>query len=242
MKPIAFAVAAAIGVSVAGTASASTLTMSYLGFGDAQSTGVRYNSTLSWSARSTSTYSTITVGSHRWSAFGQERVTFCTQLFEGVIAGNSYTFNVVSPSAVPESQSPTNAPGPMGAVKATLVQDLYSRYYRGLSGAVANGAFQVALYEITHENLNAATAQAAVSQLSLAYGAFQANKAGGLYATASAMLASLGQGGFQSIGANLNGLSHNSAQDQLLVVPVGAPVLLAGLGLVGVGVLRRRMK
>jgi hypothetical protein len=44
------------------------------------------------------------------------------------------------------------------------------------------------------------------------------------------------------MGGQLAGLSNASAQDQLLVVPVGAPVLLAGLGLVGVGFMRRRMK
>ena len=67
-------------------------------------------------------------------------------------------------------------------------------------------------------------------------------EAGGLYATAASMLASLGQGGFGSMGPNLLGLSNASAQDQLLVVPIGAPAILAGLGLVGIGIMRRRMK
>jgi transposase InsO family protein len=57
-----------------------------------------------------------------------------------------------------------------------------------------------------------------------------------------AMLASLGQGGFGTMGPNLLGLSNAAAQDQLLVVPIGAPAVLAGLGLVGIGFMRRRMK
>jgi len=240
MKTSGLAIAAALGVTAA--ASANTLTLTFLGFGDSTTTGVRYNSNLSWSARSSANYTNITVGVHRWGIYSQERESFCTQLFEGVTAGQTYTFNVVSPSQVPEADDPTNAPGPMGSVKAQLLNDLYRRYYAGLSGSMNKGAFQIAIYEITHENITATSAASAVSQLSLATGAFQAGKSGGLYATASAMLASLGQGGFGTMGPNLLGLSNAAAQDQLLVVPIGAPAVLAGLGLVGIGFMRRRMK
>jgi hypothetical protein len=72
-------------------------------------------------------------------------------------------------------------------------------------------------------------------------GAFQASAANSSgYNDAAAMLASLGTGGFRTIGSNLVGLTNASAQDQLLVVPVGAPAILAGLGLLGVGLIRRR--
>jgi len=240
MKHYGIALAVALGASAA--ASADSVTLTFLGFGDPTSTGVRYNSTLAWDARSATNYSPITVGSHRWSVYGQERTTFCTQLFEGVTAGNTYTFNYVSPSMVPDGDDPYTAPGPMGSIKATLVQDLYRRYYSGLSGAVSVGAFQIALYEITHENLSATTASGAVAQLALDKGAFQAGKTGGLYASAAAMLASLGQGGFGSLGTDLRGMTNPSAQDQLLVVPIGAPAVLAGLGLIGIGFMRRRMK
>ena len=240
MKYTGLALSAALAVSAA--ASASTLTMTYLGHGHAVSTGVAYNSALSWNGRLSGSYQTVTVGSQRFSVYGQERTTFCTQIFEGVTAGQQYTFNVVAPSQVPEANDPTNSPGPMGEIKATLVSDLYRRYYAGLGNATQFGAFQIALYEITHENINATTAAAAVGQLGLHQGAFQASKAGGVYATASSMLASLGQGGFRTMGPDLSGLMHASAQDQLLVVPIGAPAILAGLGLVGVGIMRRRVK
>jgi len=240
MKYTGLALSAALAVSAA--ASASTLTMTYLGRGQAVTTGVAYNSTLSWNARLSGSFETIAVGPQRFSVYGQERVTFCTQIFEGVTAGQQYTFDVVAPSQVPEANDPTNSPGPMGEIKATLVGDLYRRYYAGLSSAAQFGAFQIALYEITHENLDASTAAAAVSQLSLNMGAFQASKTGGAYAAASSMLASLGQGGFRTMGSDLAGLMNSSAQDQLLVVPIGAPAVLAGLGLVGVGLMRRRVK
>ncbi|MEY3026841.1 MAG: hypothetical protein ACO31E_05950 [Phycisphaerales bacterium] len=240
MKTSGLAIALALGL--AGSASADSLTLTFLGFGNPTTTAVRYDSSLSWSARSSASYSTLTVGTHRWGVYGQERTSFCTQLFEGVTEGQTYTFDVVDPSMVPEAEDPTTAPGPMGEVKAQLLNDLYRRYYAGLSGAVDTGAFQIAIYEITHENLTAETAADAVAQLNLAQGAFQASKTGGVYATAAQMLASLGQGGFGTMGPNLLGLMHASAQDQLLVVPIGAPAILAGLGLVGVGIMRRRMK
>ncbi len=240
MKTTGLAIAAALGVSAA--ASANSLTLTFLGFGDSTTTGVRYNSNLGWSSRSSASLTNITVGVHRWGIYGQERASFCTQLFEGVTVGQTYTFNVVAPSQVPEADDPTNAPGPMGAIKAALVNDLYRRYYADLAGATQIGAFQLAIYEITHENLAATSASEAVSQLALDKGAFQSGKAGGLYATAASMLASLGQGGFGSMGPNLLGLSNASAQDQLLVVPIGAPAVLAGFGLIGLGFMRRRMK
>ena len=240
MKTTGLAIAAALGVSAA--ASANSLTLTFLGFGDSTTTGVRYNSNLGWSSRSSASLTNITVGVHRWGIYGQERASFCTQLFEGVTVGQTYTFNVVAPSQVPEADDPTTAPGPMGAIKAALVNDLYRRYYADLAGATQVGAFQLAIYEITHENLAASSASQAVSQLALDKGAFQSGKAGGLYATAASMLASLGQGGFGSMGPNLLGLSNASAQDQLLVVPIGAPAVLAGFGLIGLGFMRRRMK
>lgn len=240
MKITGLAISGALVVSAA--ASASTLTLTYLGQGHAVSTGIAYNSTLSWNGRLSGSYQTVSVGTHRFGIYGQERVTFCAQLFEGVTVGQQYTFDVVSPSQVPEANTPTNSPGPMGEIKATLVNDLYRRYYAGLATASDYGAFQLALYEITHENLSASSAASAVGQLSLHQGAFQANKNGGIFAGASAMLASLGQGGFGTMGPNLLGLMNASAQDQLMVVPIGAPAILAGLGLIGVGVMRRRVK
>ena len=156
MKTSGLAIALALGL--AGSPSAHSLTLTFLGFGNPTTTAVRYDSSLSWSARSSASYSTLTVGTHRWGVYGQERTSFCTQLFEGVTEGQTYTFDVVDPSMVPEAEDPTTAPGPMGEVKAQLLNDLYRRYYAGLSGAVDTGAFQIAIYEITHENLTAETA------------------------------------------------------------------------------------
>lgn len=234
---IGFAILGAFCAATA--ASATNMTLTFDGYGLSGSNRVSYNASRSWDARGPASFYNIVCGQHNFtSASGRSRVTFCAQLFEGVTAGNTYTFAVVTPENVPDEPG---SPGNMGLVKAALVQDLYKRYYRFVDTADEASAFQLALYEITHENITAADAAGAVAQLSLEKGAFQSQAAGSSgFAGAAAMLASLGMGGFGSIGDNLLGLTNPSAQDQLLVVPIGAPAILAGLGLAGVGLLRRR--
>jgi hypothetical protein len=224
---------------VATAASASSITLTFDGYGLSGQNRVSYNHNRAWDSRGPATFYGITCGVHNFTyASGAPRYTFCAQLFEGVTAGNTYTFDIVDPSNVPDEPG---HPGNMGAIKATLMQDLYSRFYYGIDTAAEASAFQLAVYEISHENITAGDAAGAVQQLSLMKGAFQAQAAGSSgYADAAAMLASLGQGGFKSIGNALQGLTNPTAQDQLLVVPVGAPAVLAGLGLLGVGLLRRR--
>jgi hypothetical protein len=230
---------AAAAMTLGSVASADSITMTFLGFGASQTTGISYNASRAWDGRSVSSFTNITAGAHRFGVYSQERVTFCAQLFEGVTVGNTYTFDYTDVANVPDSPP---APGAMGAIKATLVSDLYRRYYSGLSTAQDNAAFQIALYEITHENLSAADAASALAQLDLTRGAFQTSASADAFQSAADMLASLGEGGFKSVGNNLRGLTNATAQDQLLMVPVGGPAILAGLGLLGVGVLRRRMK
>ncbi len=230
---------AAIALGMNSISAADSITMTFLGFGASQSAGISYNASRAWDGRAVSNFTDITVGAHRFGVYSQERVTFCAQIFEGVTAGNSYTFDYTDVANVPDSPP---APGAMGAIKATLVSDLYRRFYSGLSTAQDNAAFQIAIYEITHENLSAADAASALAQLDLTKGAFQTSASAEAFQSASDMLAALGQGGFGSVGNNLRGLTNATAQDQLLMVPVGGPAILAGLGLLGVGVLRRRMK
>ena len=234
---IGFAILGALCAATA--ASATNMTLTFDGYGLSGSNRVSYNHNRTWDSRGPATFYNIVCGQHNFtSASGRSRVTFCAQLFEGVTAGNTYTFAIVAPENVPDE--PGN-PGNMGTIKATLVQDLYKRYYKHVDTAEEASAFQLALYEITHENITAADAAGAVGQLALDKGAFQSQAASsGGYAGAAAMLASLGTNGFGSIGNNLLGLTNPSAQDQLIVVPIGAPAILAGLGLVGVGLLRRR--
>ncbi len=240
MNTIGFGIVVGLGfASLTGAASASNLTLAFEGYGLSGVNRIAYNHNRAWDARGTSTFYNINCGIHNFTqGNGNGLNTFCVQLFEGVTAGNSYSFACVAPSQVPDEPG---SPGNMGEIKSTIVQDLYRRYYRDVDTAGEASAFQLALYEITHENLTGSDAASAVAQLNLTSGAFSAATAGSTgYAEAAAMLASLGAGGFRSMGNSLMGLTNPSAQDQLVVVPIGAPAILAGLGLLGVGLIRRR--
>lgn len=240
VKGTAYAVAAVVFAGAASAVANASLSATLTGYAAGGFEQVGFNSTLGWDSGTAVTLWSVRAQQHAFSeSNGNQFLSWCAEVYQGVAQGSTYTFDVVAPEQAPGGDV---APGPMGAIKAALINDLYRRYYADLAGATQVGAFQLAIYEITHENLAATSASQAVSQLALDKGAFQSGKAGGLYATAASMLASLGQGGFGSMGPNLLGLSNASAQDQLLVVPIGAPAVLAGFGLIGLGFMRRRMK
>lgn len=121
----------------------------------------------------------------------------------------------------------------MGALKATVIRDLYARFYHTVKASgsdTLNAAFQCLVWEITHENTNAQTAAGVLGQLDLGKGAFQLkvdgnNNNAGVFGAANSMLAELGGSSdddfrFFSNGDNLRGLRHDTAQDQILVVPI----------------------
>jgi hypothetical protein len=102
-------------------------------------------------------------------------------------------------------------------------------------------AFQLAIWEISHENLTSDTdASAVLSELDISVGAmaFTDTYNSETAALASSMLQSLGNGGFRTM-ANLFGLTSPNNQDMLIVVPTPAIAGLAGLGLAG---MRRRRR
>ncbi len=220
-------------------AASADVTWTYLGSGLSLGAGINYNASRAFDARGAASFSNFAVGQHLFEVWGSTRVTFCVQLFEGVTVGNGYCFTNVDVAQVPDAPP---APGPMGAIKATMMQDLYRRFYADVDTALEASAFQLAVYEISHENLTGSTAEGALAQLNLSLGAFQTSASSGAFASAAAMLASLGNGGFGTCGDNLRGLTSPTAQDQLLLVPIGAPAILAGLGLLGIGVMRRRLR
>ena len=55
---------------------------------------------------------------------GDTLTTWCLQIFEGLTFGATYDFTCVDPEEAPES--PPN-PGPMGAVRASVVSDLFAQ-------------------------------------------------------------------------------------------------------------------
>lgn len=237
---------------LAASANASQWNLTYDGHGANLLTNVAYNPSASWDAAPASNFSAIKVGAHKFHVGNLNYQTYCVQLFEGLTVGNTICFEEVDPSAVPDAPP---APGPMGAIKATLVQDLYWRFYEfakddsvdAATADIRNAAFQLALYEVTHESFDAESAEQAIAQIGLGQGAFQAGErsttlgSGEAVDLAADMLAALGADGFHFFGSGLKGLTNPDSQDQLIVVPIPAAIGLAAAGLAGIGLVRRRM-
>jgi hypothetical protein len=176
-------------------------------------------------------------------------ITFCIQIGEDVEYGDDIEFTFETVESTPDD--PPYAGG-MGEMRGIMVRDLYSRWYKQVSeagndaaGQALSGAFQIMIWEITHESLaGSASGQplaSTVSQLDIELGAMQTDgvnaAAAGIFAD---MKASLGQDGWlDSYADNLWGLSNPTYQDQILVVP-GSAIGMAGLGLFGAR--RRRQR
>jgi hypothetical protein len=148
----------------------------------------------------------------------------------------------------------------MSANQATMMADLYSRYYASSTETAGTSwtsrqnnaaAFQLVVWEISHENFGASDLAGMQAELNIGLGAFVVTDAtNGDSAAATAvselannMIAALGSGGWNQFGALVgatNGASgSNDNQDFLFVVPSPAIAGLAGLGLVG---MRRRRR
>jgi hypothetical protein len=237
----------------AATANAGQWNMTYDGQGAHLKTVVSYNASAASNAGPATTFNTIKAGEHLFHVGGLNYSTFCVQLFEGLTEGETICFTETDVASVPDSPP---SPGPMGALKATLIHDLYWRYHSFTTDGsvdsdtsnIRHAAFQIAIYELSHENFAASTAAGALAELDLGLGAFQAQQKVTEFGSAAAiqlaadMLAALGGDGFHFFGAGLKGLTDPTRQDQLIIVPVPAAVGLACAGLGLMGFARRRMK
>ena len=169
---------------------------------------------------------------------------FCVEVGEDANAINTnetYTFEELT--AVPED----SPPGPMSAMRASVMEDLYARYfYSTTQGSDADtfAAFQLAIWEVSHENSGSAgdagvSASSFIDKLFIEQGAMDITDAdSNVVSIAQAMLNALGTGGLQGM-SGLYGISNPNFQDFLVVVPSPAIAGLAGLGLVG---MRRRRR
>ncbi len=187
----------------------------------------------------------FTDGANEESSF----ITHCVEIYQGVTVGASYMFDVVAVESVPERPN-GGWPGNMGDERARLLRDLYADWANPASGGV-NGsvsdrddiasAFQLMVWEITHENFSAELAEDMVDQISFDLGAIQrefdgsSQDAVGNYLTQ--MTASLSDGPLQF--ADLVGWTEGSAQDQSRFVPGPAGVMALAGGLVALGRRRR---
>ncbi len=233
-------VGAGFAAAVASAASAN-VTTTYLGTGYGKFQSVSYNPSTQWDQAGSGPFYSVKAFDHHWDDAGPggEWTGWCIQLYQGITVGNSYTFNCVALELAPQAPP---APGPMGALQANLMRDLFSRWIDTGTGTVAvegtaaatnakAAAFAIAIWEITHENFTGGDLDALKTQMSLANGAFRANLSADVAAWYSSIYASLGTGGWQT--TFVEGLVNSTAQDQARIPAPGAFALLGLAGLVG---------
>lgn len=185
-----------------------------------------------------------------WTTAGGSEVmyyTHCVEIYQSVVAGEEYIFEGTAIENVPQRNG---WPGEMGAVRAQLVEDLYSNYINPLNGAVYvtgiapgldindyGAAFQIMLWELTHENFSADTAEGMATQISFQTGAIQSDADASVGLILEDMFLTLNDGFLDS--ADLQGWTNEFAQDQSRLVIPGAGTLF-GLSLLTPAYRRRR--
>ena len=247
------AIAAASASSVNADVIDPSVTMTLDSMPNYEAYSVALNMRLDWNSSESVTFTgpSVMTGERQWTnQYGREVITYCIQLYQSASVGETIEFSQTKDlGSVPGAET---APGPMSEVQTGMVEDMYSRFINGETGklaeattltdsfdyATASAAFQLVLWEISHESITGTTLDEAKSQLSMELGAFRAAEAS---EATELIISSLGDDGWESH-EGIVGLQSATAQDQLMVVPLPTPIILAGIGLAGVVVVRRRMR
>ena len=195
-------------------------------------------------------------GSFNWTQSGNSELqnsfkTFCIEIGQHVGIGNTYTYQLDSqiqnyPTSGTGAGTGSGTSGAMGTVKADLLRELYGRYYDTLGTSdVNNAAFQLAIWEITHDGYSTANPGQYYTGNVIGTGDFRmtttTGNAGSASTLANSWLASLnGQG---PMNGSLVVLTSPTAQDQITVVPAPPAIGLAVVGVVALfGLKRARRK
>ena len=245
-----FGLAAATSVAssaAAGVMPGDTLVLSRLGVSPGLAIAYNYDSSRSFNALPVGPAKFGIAGVNNFEATnGSPWSAFCVEMNEG-FPDDPIVYDVVDIDQVPEHMPP----GTMTVAKQDLMRDLYARHYSSVMSydgtawgdyGTRAAAFQLVVWEISHENLTSETnGLAVVGELDIAAGAmaFTDTFSTEVADMANAMIDSLGDGGYLRGFSSLLGLSNPDNQDMLIVVPSPAVIGLAGLGLVG---LRRRRR
>lgn len=235
------AVAACV-VSAAGlSAAADTVDVQFLGTG----LGRNVKITTAWNGNSTNVFAgqlwhRFSNGTGDAAALNGDRMTFCTEIVEYVTT-STREYNLAELADAP-------SPGtPMGATKAQAIVDLYD--YAGgnqfaTDATAANrdfaAAFQIAVWEIVYDY------DGSSSSLDVGSDNLKVTKTdGSALSSGVSNLLTLMFNHVQNVEASnphLFAVIRNGSQDQLvLLVPVPAPLALAGAGLIFVPLVRRRL-
>lgn len=198
---------------------------------------------------STSFDKSVTAGMFTWRALGASSLyeqndefnSFCVELTQSVSLNQDKLYTLADVTEVP---SPNADLGGMGAGQAAAMSSLVRDYWDDATSGdrTMAAAFQLAAWEIVYEGGEADYGDQgdAITGLGLSSGWFTAWGHAAAASLADTWLASLVNNG---IWAGVVGFTSTSSQDQISmsVVPLPAPVALAGLGLLGVVAGRRRL-
>lgn len=244
MRHSSLSYALLLSLGLSSSASAIMVSGVYSGHGANEQSACAYKHTLLWDSTASVNYSNIRLAEQLWTlGDGTTAVTWCVQVYQGVTEGNAYVFEVVPMELVP--QMPPQ-PGPMGFAKAAVLSDAMFRWLNADSSVIASAgnansaaaAFNALVWEVVNENFNTNDLATIVSRMSLQTGAFRSNLSAQAVLIYDTMVASLGQGGFQT--TNTEGWLNASAQDQIRMAPVPAPGAIALAAVGGLGLRRRR--
>ena len=189
-----------------------------------------------------------TVTSQSGSPFstGDSVRTFCTELHQ--FASNPMSFTDAPLEDIPNSESG------MGAAKAAQMQELYGRSYSEVAlgsgaGRVLRAAFQLAVWEIAYETSDTLSVDGANSGDRGSTYARSGTSRNEVFSEtydnknavewANMWLAAIDGSDFGETAQGL--LAAGDGQDMIIMVPLPAPAMMAGLGLLGVVVGRRRL-
>jgi hypothetical protein len=245
-----FVLAAAAVAALAGSASAATLKAKYTGLG--QNSGT-YNISLTHNTGTLS--SSVKAGALKHQVQGDSQnfagallKTFCVDLAQNVV-GQVKTYNIVSVASAPDPDAPT---GNVGALRAGYLGSLY--YNAIQNGLLDNrgsatdsmtdqqaAAFQLVIWELAFED-------SAVLAASTGLANFGTLLAGDDFKVSNSINANVAANfntffGWAFNGDTLGGLramSSQTAQDQLIVIPLRTGGAMALAGLVGIAGVRRR--
>lgn len=170
----------------------------------------------------------LTDGTGPAAAWTGTQATFCVELAEHVTT-TALAYDVKDVADVPGN------PGPMGSDRAEAVSVLYDLAAKSQFGTdnTKAAAFQVALWELVFDFEVGDS-----GSISLDGGAFTLNNAAAVKAQAEVWLGQIA-GNFGTGSTRLVGLHHDGKQDQVLMVPLPAPVAMGLAGLLAVAGARR---